>query len=165
MLVVIDYRDSTRGREYIPKSSMRLVSRPLLLTRENRHREEGSCMFDLKQLTTDLVDLPTETFEWGTLTWLCNSKLSLGAKQAVGVCHIHPGRGNPVHYHPNCEEVLHMLAGTGRHSFDDQSIELRAGMTIRIPSGVRHNLTNVGDAPITCLIAFNSGERETVFLT
>ena len=38
-------------------------------------------------------------------------------------------------------------------------------MTIRIPSGVQHNLTNVGDVPITCLIAFNSGERETVFLT
>jgi mannose-6-phosphate isomerase-like protein (cupin superfamily) len=121
-------------------------------------------MIDFQKLTTDIAALPTETFEWGTLTWLCNAKLSPGAMQTVGLCHIHPGRVNPVHFHPNCEEVLHVLAGTGQHSFDGESTELRAGMTIRIPSGVKHNLTNTGNVPITCLIAFNSGERETVFL-
>ena len=121
-------------------------------------------MIDLRQMTTQISELPTETFEWGTLTWLCNAKLSPGAKQTVGLCHIHPGRGNPVHYHPNCEEVLHMLSGCGQHGLDGVSIELRAGMTIRIPSGVHHNLTNTGDVPIVCLIAFDSGERETVFL-
>lgn len=122
-------------------------------------------MPDFNQLTTDIFALPKETFEWGTLTWLCNAKLSPGAKQTVGLCQIHPGRGNPVHYHPNCEEVLHMLSGTGQHSVDGKFIELRAGMTIRIPASVKHNLTNSGEEPITCLIVFNSGERETVFLT
>lgn len=122
-------------------------------------------MIDFTQMTTDIAALSTETFEWGTLTWLCNAKLSPGAAQTVGLCHIHPGRGNPVHYHPNCEEVLYMLAGTGQHSLDSESIELRTGMTIRIPVGMKHNLTNTGDEPIVCLIAFNSGERETVFLT
>lgn len=121
-------------------------------------------MIDLQQITTDIADLPIEAFDWGTLIWLCNAKLSPGAKQTVGMCHIHPHRGNPVHYHPNCEEVLHMLSGCGQHGLDGESIELRAGMTIRIPSGVHHNLTNTGDVPIVCLIAFDSGERETVFL-
>ena len=122
-------------------------------------------MTELKQLLTDIADLPTEMFEWGTLTWLCNAKLSPGAAQTVGLGHIHPGRGNPVHYHPNCEEVLHVLGGTGQHSLNGESVELKAGMTIRIPIGVKHNLTNTGTEPITCLIAFNSGERETIFLT
>ncbi|MBM3971360.1 MAG: cupin domain-containing protein [Planctomycetes bacterium] len=122
-------------------------------------------MFDLNQLTTDTATLATETFEWGTLTWLCNAKLSPGAKQTVGLCHILPGRGNPVHYHPNCEEVLHMLAGTGQHSFDGACVKLQAGMTIRIPSGVKHNMTNIGNEPIVCFIVFDSGVRETVFLT
>lgn len=121
-------------------------------------------MIDLRKMTTQISELPTETFEWGTLQWLCNAKLSPGAKQTVGLCHIHPGQVNPVHFHPNCEEVLHMLSGAGRHSFDGQSIDLRAGMTIRIPSGVKHNLANIGNEPIVCLIAFDSGERETVFL-
>lgn len=33
-------------------------------------------MIDFTQMTTDIAALPTETFEWGTLTWLCNAKLS-----------------------------------------------------------------------------------------
>jgi len=60
--------------------------------------------------------------------------------------------------------VLYMLAGRGRHSFEDDHVELTAGMTIRIPVGVTHNLHNLGDEPLVCLIAFNSGTRETMFL-
>lgn len=121
-------------------------------------------MTDLQRFVTDNGQLVEEVFPWGTLKWLCNAKLSPGAQQAVGICHIAPGQRNPRHFHPNCEEVLHMLAGTGQHSFDDDSIELKAGMTIRIPTGVTHNMANTGTEPVVCLIVFSSGERETVFL-
>jgi quercetin dioxygenase-like cupin family protein len=113
---------------------------------------------------TERDDLPTESFDWGTLQWLINDRLAPGAEQTLGICHILPGRRNPVHYHPNCEEVLTMLAGTGRHSYDGQHVDLRPGSTIRIPAGVRHNMENTGAEPIVCLIAFSSGTRETVFL-
>jgi len=112
----------------------------------------------------DSDNLPSEAFPWGTLKWLCNEQLLPGAAQTVGICHILPGQRNPVHYHPNCEEVLYMLAGVGTHSFDGEVVELRAGVTIRIPAGVRHNLANTGAETITCLITFSSGRRETVFL-
>ncbi len=105
-----------------------------------------------------------ESFDWGTLKWLCNAKQSPGAQQTVGICHIRPGQTNPLHYHPNCEEVLVMLAGSGQHSFDGTLIELTPGSTIRIPAGVKHNLANTGSETIICLISFSSGERETVFL-
>src|SRR5262249_40048808 len=114
--------------------------------------------------TASSEDLPEETFDWGTLKWLCNDRLSPGAAQTVGICHIRPGQTNPVHYHPNCEEVLYLLAGEGQHSFDGQMVELRAGATIRIPAGVKHNLANTGGDTLSCLIAFSSGKRETVFL-
>jgi phosphonatase-like hydrolase len=109
-------------------------------------------------------ELPEETFEWGTLKWLSNQALSTGAEQTLGLCHIHAGRRNPVHYHPNCEEVLYMLSGSGVHSYDGRLIEISAGMTLRVPAHVKHNLQNTGPAPIVCLIAFSSGRRETVFL-
>lgn len=109
-------------------------------------------------------DLPVETFDWGTLQWLCNGMLIPGATQTIGLCEIAPGKRNPVHYHPNCEEVLHMFSGTGRHRLDDDFVELRAGMTIRIPANVRHHLENTGTEPIECLIVFSSGDRQTVFL-
>lgn len=105
-----------------------------------------------------------ERFEWGTLTWLCNATLSPGAEQTLGICRLLPGVRNPLHYHPNCEELLYMISGTGRHSYDGKMFELRPGSTIRIPAGVSHNLENTGDEPIICLICFSSGDRQTVFL-
>jgi phosphonatase-like hydrolase len=113
---------------------------------------------------TNEAQLPTESFEWGTLKWLCSGTLLPGAAQTVGLCHILPGRRNPLHYHPNCEEVLYLLAGQGLHTLDEKSIALQAGSTIRIPAGVKHNLTNTGSEPIVCLISFSSGQREAVFL-
>lgn len=121
-------------------------------------------MFDPVRFVSDASLLPTESFDWGTLQWLCHGRLFRGAEQTLGIFHIQPGCRNPRHYHPNCEEVLYMLSGRGLHSFEDDSIELTPGMTIRIPVGVTHNMTNIGSEPIVCLIAFNSGKRETVFV-
>ena len=121
-------------------------------------------MSDLRALVTDIHELPAETFDWGAIKWLCNGKLSPGAAQTLGLCHILPGQRNPLHYHPNCEELLYVLAGQGRHRLDDEVVELRAGMTIRIPVGVRHNFENTGWEPLVSLITFSSGDRQTVFL-
>jgi mannose-6-phosphate isomerase-like protein (cupin superfamily) len=121
-------------------------------------------MLDVTRFVINLDQLPVLSFEWGSIQWLCNAELSLGAKQTLGITHILPGRTNPKHYHPNCEEVLHVLSGMGRHSFGDDCVELASGMTIRIPAGVTHNLTNTGNETLTTLIAFDSGVRETVFL-
>jgi quercetin dioxygenase-like cupin family protein len=121
-------------------------------------------MTDPTAVVIDSEQIPEETFEWGTLKWLCNAKLSPGSEQTVGLCHIWPGKRNPRHFHPNCEEVLVMLAGTGQHSFDDEMFELHRGSVIRIPAGVHHNMANAGTETIVCLISFSSGHRETVFL-
>jgi quercetin dioxygenase-like cupin family protein len=121
-------------------------------------------MADASAALTDMNDLPAETFDWGAIKWLCNARLMPGAAQTLGTCYILPGRGNPLHYHPNCEELLYVISGRGRHSLDGRWLDLKAGMTLRIPSGVRHNLINDGWEPLTCLISFSSGDRQTVFL-
>ncbi|HEU0069017.1 MAG TPA: cupin domain-containing protein [Nitrospiraceae bacterium] len=121
-------------------------------------------MNNLQGIVSDRTQLPTEKFAWGTLQWLCNDQLSPGALQTVGLCQLLPGHRSPRHFHPNCEEVLHLLAGAGRHSFDGELIQLQTGSTIRIPPGVRHNLVNTSSETLVCLIVFSSGRRETVFL-
>src|SRR6476661_3045 len=78
----------------------------------------NAAMTELLTNVTDSAALPEEAFEWGSLKWLCNGKICPGAAQTIGICHIRPGQRNPVHYHPNCEEVLYMLSGEGEHSFD-----------------------------------------------
>lgn len=104
-----------------------------------------------------------ETFPWGSLEWLCSDRLLPGAQQTIGICRLQPQQSNPLHFHPNCEEVLHVLQGQGRHRLGDESIELRTGSTIRIPQGVPHNFQNTGTDELICLIAFSSGVRETVW--
>lgn len=109
-------------------------------------------------------DVPTDQHDWGTLKWLVNAKRFPGADQTVGIAQILPGKGNPVHYHPNCEEVLYMISGRGRHSLGDETIELTPGMAIHIPQDARHNMVNAGWETIICLVTFSSGDRQTVFL-
>ena len=83
---------------------------------------------------TDAAQLPVEHSAWGTLQWVCNGKLMPGSEQTVGLATILPGKHNPVHYHPNCEEVLYVISGQGLQSYDGRTISLKAGMTIRIPA-------------------------------
>ena len=113
---------------------------------------------------TDATQLPIEQSAWGTLQWICSEKLMPGAEQTVGLATTLPGKANPVHYHPNCEEVLYVISGQGVHSYDGRTIPLQAGMTIRIPANVKHNLANTGTDTLRTLISFSSGDRKTVFL-
>jgi mannose-6-phosphate isomerase-like protein (cupin superfamily) len=113
---------------------------------------------------TDAAQLPIEKSTWGTLQWVCNAKLMPGSAQTVGLATILPGKHNPVHFHPNCEEVLYVISGQGLHSYDGRTIPLKAGMTIRIPAKVKHNMINTGPETLRTLVSFSSGDRKTVFL-
>lgn len=113
---------------------------------------------------TDAAQLPIEKSAWGTLQWVCNDKLMPGSAQTVGLATILPGKHNPVHFHPNCEEVLYVISGQGVNSYNGRTIELKAGMTIRIPAKVTHNLVNTGTEPLRTLVSFSTGDRKTVFL-
>ena len=113
---------------------------------------------------TDAAQLPIEKNAWGTLQWVCNDKLMPGSAQTVGLATILPGKRNPVHFPPNCEEVLYVISGQGRHSYDGRTIELKAGMTIRIPAKVKHNMVNTGTETLRTLVSFSTGDRKTVFL-
>ena len=113
---------------------------------------------------TNTALLPVEKTPWVTLQWVCNEKLMPGSAQTVGLATILPGKRNFVHYHPNCEEVLYVIAGEGLQSYDGRTIPLKAGMTIRIPAKVKHNMVNTGKETLRTLVSFSSGDRKTVFL-
>lgn len=109
-------------------------------------------------------DPETQTFEWGTLQWLANAATFPGAVQTLGFCHLHAGMHNPLHYHPNCEEILYVQQGTGKHLLDQEWIIVKPGSVVRIPAGMIHQLVNDGSETMITIIAFSSGDRQTVFL-
>ncbi len=98
--------------------------------------------------------------DWGSLTWMANEELTQTAGITLGRTVIRPGKCNPRHCHPNCEEVLYLMKGQLRHSVGDRLIDMRAGDTISIPAGVYHNAVNTGTEDADMIVAFSSGKRD-----
>lgn len=115
-----------------------------------------------KQTVVRPGDVPTHSFSWGTLTWVCNAQVTGSANLTVGLVTIQPGKKNPKHYHPNCEEVLYMQEGEVDHSLGDQVFHLKAGDVIRIPRNVPHDAINTGKSLVRMVVTYDSGTRETV---
>jgi oxalate decarboxylase/phosphoglucose isomerase-like protein (cupin superfamily) len=109
-------------------------------------------------------DLQVQSFDWGTLQWLANGAVLPGAAQTLGICHLFAGKSNPLHYHPNCEEILYVQHGVGKHLLDQEWVPVRPGSVVRIPAMMKHKLVNEGPDTMITIIAFSSGDRQTVFL-
>lgn len=119
-------------------------------------------MVDLGSALARASDHQVEETGWGRLEWMVSGQLGNSATMTVGRCYIDAGQANPRHYHPNCDEVLHVLEGTIEHSLDDQVVRMAAGDTISIPQGVMHNARNVGTERAVFVIAFSTPDRQAV---
>jgi len=104
---------------------------------------------------------PSVTEAWGELRWLVSGTAMPGAEQTLGVVTIHPGRRNPLHSHPNCEELLYVVSGRCEHLLGEELHALSPGSVIRIPRGVKHWARCISAEPLVAVIAFSSGERRT----
>lgn len=99
---------------------------------------------------------------FGALQWLANQDRIAGVEQTFGVVRIDPGQHNPLHYHPNCEELLYVLAGACDHRLNDAVVQLGPGDLIHVPRGVHHNATCTSREPLRIVVSFSSADRQTV---
>jgi quercetin dioxygenase-like cupin family protein len=99
---------------------------------------------------------------WGRITWYASGSLGNSATMTVGEAVIRPGQENPRHYHPNCDEILHVVRGRILHSMGTQQVEMTVGDTVSIPTGVRHNARNIGTEDAVLAISFSSAHREVI---
>jgi quercetin dioxygenase-like cupin family protein len=109
------------------------------------------------------ADAATET-GWGTITWLINGEKTEGAEQTFGVVTIEPGQSNPLHMHPNCEEILYVVSGTCDHRLGDETIALSPGMVICVPRGTPHCARATSPERLVVVVSFSSPDRQTVNL-
>lgn len=109
-----------------------------------------------------LADVRVDPQTWGRLEWMVSGDIGNSDKLTVGKCYIKPHDQNPPHFHPNCDEVLHVLRGTIRHRLGDEYIEMGPGDTISIPQGMMHNAENLGDSEAEFVIIFSTATREVV---
>jgi quercetin dioxygenase-like cupin family protein len=107
------------------------------------------------------ADVEAVESDWGWLTWLVSHETSDDAEMTVGVCTIKPGKRNPEHFHPNCEEILFVIEGECDHTLGQEVTHLTRGMMIRCPARVPHYAINVGGRPLRALVCFSAPDRQT----
>ena len=101
--------------------------------------------------------------DWGTLQWLACGKDGDSESMTVGKVTFKPGRSNPYHSHPNCEEILYMVSGEIEHIISEgETVKMSPGDTIVIPQGLKHCAKNIGGGEASALISFNNADRQTV---
>ncbi len=119
-----------------------------------------------KRMVEAVVTRPADNrivpFPWGHLVWYASGELGNSDTMTVGRAVIRPGQQNPRHYHPNCDEVLHVLEGRILHSMGERTVEMAAGDTVSIPTGVPHNARNIGTEDAVLLISFSTADRKVV---
>ena len=66
-----------------------------------------------------------------------------------------PGSAPPLHVHELEEEVVYVLAGTGRLMTPTEPVQLAPGVCFRVPPGLYHGAVNDGDEPLELLCIFS----------
>ena len=111
---------------------------------------------------TRASEVVVEPQSWGRLEWAVSDAIGNSDTMTVGTCFIDPGQQNPVHHHPNCDEVLRVVRGTIRHRVDDEYVQMGPGDTISIPQGAVHNAENIGDEIAELAICYPNAKRQVV---
>ena len=116
------------------------------------------------KLTAVINPNQANQFEWGNIQWLISGQQNLGAEITLGYVEIAPGQKNPLHYHPNSDEVLYLIEGELNHSVGEEMFHLKGGMAIYIAQAMPHDAFNPGTVPARMVVAYSTGDRQMVAL-
>ena len=100
---------------------------------------------------------------WGQIAWSASQKLGNSTRLTFGRVLLKAGEHTPRHRHPNCDEILYVLAGRIEHSLGEASFILETGDTISIPTGEWHGARVLGEHAAEMIICFSAADRATEF--
>jgi oxalate decarboxylase/phosphoglucose isomerase-like protein (cupin superfamily) len=94
-------------------------------------------------------DVETQVFDWGTIKWMSEPRVTDARQFSAGVVLLSPGKGHTRHNHPGVEEILYVVSGTGRQMVEDAEgrpvyQQVSAGDMVHIPADVYHETVNTG---------------------
>ena len=101
-----------------------------------------------KMTFVEPADVETQVFDWGRLSWLSEPRVTRAERFSAGLVVLQQGKGHDRHNHPGVEEILYVLAGTGRQMVEEDGRpverEVGPGVLIHIPPDVFHSTINTG---------------------
>jgi len=111
--------------------------------------------------SVSLADAFTESFSWGTITWLVSGQLGNSETMTFGRVVIRCRRSNARHIHANCDEILHLLEGELEHTAGSGRVfHMKPGDTIVLPAGTPHSARSVGERDAVMVVAYSSAYRQ-----
>jgi oxalate decarboxylase/phosphoglucose isomerase-like protein (cupin superfamily) len=94
-------------------------------------------------------EVETQVFDWGTIKWMSEPRVTDAQKFTAGVVLLAPGKGHTRHNHPGVEEILYIVSGQGVQMVEDENGQpvrqtVAAGDMVHIPADVYHETINGG---------------------
>lgn len=108
-------------------------------------------------------DQPVTEWRPGNKTRLLASAASGTSKLLVGEQWFEPGAGAPTHRHPDAEEVVVVVAGTGEFWCDGEETTLEADEAIVFPPGSSHGFRAVGNELLHVWAASSAAAKATIY--
>ena len=100
-------------------------------------------------------------YPWGWIRWTMNDQLDPNTTMTTGIVYLKPNQTNPMHVHPNSDEILTVVEGMLEHRLGEGWVKMGPGDTIRIPKGAKHN-ARTGKQPCKVFVVYNTGQRQFV---
>jgi len=101
------------------------------------------------------TDIPTVDLPGRRLQWVITSENTNARHCSSCLIRVPAGATvKPAHSHPNGEEVIHIVHGTGRVWIEGKVEAVRTGSTILFPQGDIHMLQNTGDDEMKVICFF-----------
>ena len=122
----------------------------------------GTSGKEVAKATAQAFDkVEVQQYPWGWIRWLMNAEIDPQAEMTFGMVYIKPHQENPAHFHPNSNEILHVLEGSCEHLVGKEWVTLKKGDTLRIPKQVPHRARTT-DEPCRAVIVYNTGKRQFI---
>lgn len=103
------------------------------------------------ETSIEALDLPGRQ-----LRWVVTKETTNAQHCSMCVIQVQPGQTvRPAHSHPNGEEVIYILSGSGRVMIDGVVEPVKQGCAVLFPQGSIHMLQNSGDEEmkVACFFA------------
>ena len=113
-------------------------------------------------------DVETMVFDWGTIKWMSEPRVTHTDRFSMGVVLLEPGKGHERHNHPGSEEILYVVSGKGDQMIDidgERWQPITAGDMIHIPPDIFHATINTGWEPLKMVAVYCPPGPEAILRT
>ena len=93
---------------------------------------------------------PAEVEPWPETCGLIRPLIEESDGAAAEVHHLEI-KDAKLHYHERTDEIYHIIGGQGRMVLDGEEIELREGVVVYVPRGVKHRAWGDLEALVICI--------------